>query len=181
VDFFAPGTGILSDGADSDTATFVGSGTSKSAPFASGVAALYLQNHPQAAPIAVRDALLSFTTKGVITTANTPNNDLLFNAELVEGSGDFVSPTTAVTFPVNGAGVPRNKNVTILATASDNVSVTQVQFHVGGVLKCTDSTFPYSCTWKVPNGRGATYLLQSKAFDAYGNVGSSPFVSVTSQ
>ena len=181
VDFFAPGTSILSVGADSDTATFVGNGTSKSAPFAAGVAALYLQNHPLATPIAVRDALLSFTTKHVITDAITPNNHLLHTAELVEGNGDFESPTTTVTFPVNGAGVPRNRNVTIQAAASDNVGVSQVQFRVNGVLTCTDAKAPYSCTWKVPNASGLTYRLQSRALDADGNVGASTFVSVTSQ
>ena len=42
----APGVNILSAGLGSDTATAVMTGTSMSAPFAAGVAALYMQNNP---------------------------------------------------------------------------------------------------------------------------------------
>jgi aqualysin 1 len=82
VDFFAPGVNIKSDwhntsyGADY-TRTI--SGTSMASPHVAGVAALYLQSNPGASPQQVRDALFANTTKGVVTSANTANNHLLYS------------------------------------------------------------------------------------------------------
>src|SRR6185436_16336689 len=62
-------------------------------------------------------------------------------------AGDNIAPTVAITNPVNGATVARKSNVTITATASDNVVVTRVEFLVNGALQCTDTAAPYSCVW----------------------------------
>jgi hypothetical protein len=88
--------------------------------------------------------------------------------------------TTCPASPTGQASLQRNKAITIQASASDNVGVTKVEFFVDGVLKCTDLTAPYACTWTVPaSPKGATYLLQSKATDAGGNAQASPFIRVT--
>lgn len=78
VDWFAPGVGILSAWHTSDTATLTISGTSMASPHTAGVAALYLEGNPAAAPVAVRTALFGLTTKGVVTSSKTANNHLLF-------------------------------------------------------------------------------------------------------
>lgn len=85
------------------------------------------------------------------------------------GGGDTTPPTVAVTNPANNAIVVRRTTVTITATASDNVGVTRVEFRVNGVLRCTDTTAPYSCNWSVPNLRNTTFQLQARAFDQAGN------------
>jgi subtilisin family serine protease len=79
VDFFAPGVGITSSWYSSTTATNTISGTSMATPHVAGVAALYLQSNPSAAPSAVRDALYAATTKAVVTSSKTANNHLLFS------------------------------------------------------------------------------------------------------
>ena len=85
VDLFAPGVGIPSDWATSDTATNTISGTSMAAPHVTGVAAQYLQLHPAAAPAEVQTAIKDLSTKGVVTGTGgglfggaTPSNHLLF-------------------------------------------------------------------------------------------------------
>jgi subtilisin family serine protease len=78
VDWFAPGVGITSAWFLTNTSTNTISGTSMATPHTAGVAALYLQGSPAAAPATVRDALFTQTTKGVVTGANSTNNHLLF-------------------------------------------------------------------------------------------------------
>ena len=87
VDWFAPGYQITSAWYTSDTATNTISGTSMATPEVAGVAALYLQNHPAATNQQVRDALYSFTTKGIVTSSKTVNNHLLYSFEVVDGGG----------------------------------------------------------------------------------------------
>ncbi|HJS23857.1 MAG TPA: PQQ-dependent sugar dehydrogenase [Pyrinomonadaceae bacterium] len=86
-------------------------------------------------------------------------------------SGDNTPPTVSITNPANGAIVARKANITITATASDNVGVTRVDFLVNGALQCSDTTAPYSCNWRVPGAMNKTYQLQARAFDQAGNVG----------
>ena len=79
VDFFAPGYQITSSWVTNDTATNTISGTSMSSPHVAGVAALYLQGNPSAAPKQVRDALYANTTQRVVKNSSTANNHLLFS------------------------------------------------------------------------------------------------------
>lgn len=78
VDWFAPGVGITSAWSTGNTAVNTISGTSMATPHTAGVAALYLQSAPTAAPAAVRAALSDLTTKSVVKSANSANNHLLF-------------------------------------------------------------------------------------------------------
>jgi subtilisin family serine protease len=79
VDWFAPGVGITSAWYTSTTATNTISGTSMATPHTAGVAALYLQSNPGATAQVVRDALSANTTKGIVTSSKTVNNNLLFS------------------------------------------------------------------------------------------------------
>jgi hypothetical protein len=99
----------------------------------------------------------------------------------VSNSSDVIAPSVAITFPVNGATVPKKSLVTITATASDETGVSRVEFYVGNSLACSDTTAGYSCAWKVPGAPNKRYTLQAKAYDLAGNVSSSPTVTVTSK
>ncbi|HEY8133708.1 MAG TPA: S8 family peptidase [Thermoanaerobaculia bacterium] len=80
VDLFAPGTHIVSDWYSSPTATAVSSGTSESAPFVTGVAALYLQKYPSASPATVSQTVVSQATQDVLGAVGVGSpNRLLFS------------------------------------------------------------------------------------------------------
>lgn len=66
VDLFAPGTNILSDWYSSPTTGAVSSGTSESAPFVAGVAALFLEKYPTASPAVVSQTIVSQATLDVL-------------------------------------------------------------------------------------------------------------------
>lgn len=88
VDWFAPGYQITSAWYTSDTDTNTISGTSMAAPHVAGAAALYLSHNTAASPQQVRDALYSFTTKGIVADSRTANDHLLYSLEVLDsGSG----------------------------------------------------------------------------------------------
>ena len=80
LDIFAPGSSITSAWKNSNTATNTISGTSMASPHVAGVAALYLQANPGAAPLTVRNALVNAATSNVGSAgAQSPNKLLRSN------------------------------------------------------------------------------------------------------
>jgi hypothetical protein len=105
-------------------------------------------------------------------------DDFALNVTTPNGGGDTTPPTTSVTAPANGATV--SGTVTVTATASDNVGVTQMQLLIDGtvVASNTNST-SLSFSWVTSNFTNGTHTIVSKASDAAGNVGTSATVTVT--
>jgi serine protease len=80
LDLFAPGSGILSAWATSNTATATLSGTSMASPHVAGVAALYKQANPSASSTTIRNAIVNNATTGVVTNAGSGSpNRLLYS------------------------------------------------------------------------------------------------------
>ena len=84
-------------------------------------------------------------------------------------TGDITPPTVSIDSPANGSTVARKANLTIAASATDNVGVARVEFLVNGVLQCSDLSAPYNCNWRVPSPPNKTYQIQARAFDQAGN------------
>jgi Bacterial Ig domain/Divergent InlB B-repeat domain len=93
-------------------------------------------------------------------------------------STDTTPPTVTLVLP--SSLIARRSAVTLSATASDNIGVVKVEFYVNGSLQCSDTASPYTCVWRVP-AANKSYVLQAKAYDAAGNVGVSPRVTVAPQ
>ena len=102
-----------------------------------------------------------------IATASTP------------AAPDTTPPSAAVTAPAAGSVV--SGNVTLSASATDNVGVAAVQFLLDGAnLGAEDTTAPYSMTWDTTSVSNGVHTLQARARDAAGNSAtSSTSVTVT--
>ena len=87
---------------------------------------------------------------------------------------DLSAPSVNITAPSNNAQVGAG-NVTISASATDNIGVVKVEFYVGSDKVGESTSAPYSVTWNAAVG---TYELTAKAYDAKGNVGTSAVVNV---
>jgi uncharacterized protein (TIGR03118 family) len=96
-------------------------------------------------------------------------------AVTVNNVPDTVPPVVALTAPAAGNV---NGNVTVSATATDNVGVAQVRFFAGATEIATDTSAPYSVVWNTTGLTGA-FNLRADATDGAGNVTSSALVAVT--
>ncbi|HYO64340.1 MAG TPA: S8 family peptidase [Pyrinomonadaceae bacterium] len=94
LDIFAPGSSIQSAWYTSDTATNTISGTSMASPHVAGVAALYLQNNPSAAPSTVVNQIISTSTTNRLTGIGTGSpNRLLYSLLTTGGGGGSTVPS----------------------------------------------------------------------------------------
>ena len=80
---------------------------------------------------------------------------------------DTTGPTVTITAP-SGATVPKNKAFVLQATATDPSGVASVAFAVGSTVLCTDTTAPYTCSWKVPAKVNVSYAITMTGRDTHG-------------
>lgn len=115
VDMFAPGSGITSAWVGSSSASNTISGTSMAAPHVAGAAALYLQSNTTASPSDVESAVISISTKDIVTNSNTSNNHLLytiFDDSTGDGGGSNAVPVADFTYTENNLNVNFNDQST---------------------------------------------------------------------
>jgi endo-1,3-1,4-beta-glycanase ExoK len=90
---------------------------------------------------------------------------------------DNLAPIVSVTSPLAGSTV--NGIVTLTATASDNVAVTQVKWYVDGTQVAWDGAAPWQTTWNSGLVAAGAHLIFAKAADAANNWGQSVALSFT--
>lgn len=88
------------------------------------------------------------------------------------------APVVTITSPANGATFTNGDNVTINATATDNGTVTQVEFFVDNVSVGVDNSAPYSANYVITSG---SHTIIAKGTDNGGAVGTSASVIISSQ
>lgn len=90
VDIFAPGTSIVSASATNPAGSTTMSGTSMATPHVSGVAALYLAQHPTASPAEVAKALKDNGILNAINNGQSQYGNILLNNNFVRGAAPVV-------------------------------------------------------------------------------------------
>jgi subtilisin family serine protease len=143
VDIFAPGNRIDSTWASSDTAIANLSGSSMAAPMVAGVAALYLQAHPNATASAVSSAIMGSATSGVMDTLDTTSpNKLLYS--WVNGAPS-PTPTPTPTATPTATPTPTPSATPTPGNGNGNVRVTVKKRSQGTLTEGNTTTqFPYS-------------------------------------
>lgn len=180
VDIGAPGVDILS--CQPGNLYQYLSGTSMATPHVSGAAALILAktNLPV---LSLKSQILNNvdpipSLSGMVLTGGRLNVCKAIGSTTCGGAPpDTTAPTTSITAPANGATV--SGTTTVTASASDNVGVTKVEFYLDNVPQATDTTSPYSWSWNTTTSTNGSHALNSKAYDAAANVGTSATVTVT--
>jgi len=89
---------------------------------------------------------------------------------------DNTPPDAAITSPAQGTYFA-SSSVVIEATATDNQTVSKVEFYRGTALLGTDTSAPYTWTWSTASN--GVHLLTVKAHDLAGNVRTSAGVTVS--
>ena len=114
--------------------------------------------------VVAKDTLNNSTQKVVSVTYNPP---------------DTTAPTVTISSPASGTTYTTAQTVVILASASDNVGVTKVDFYDGTSLIDSVPTAPYAHGWAITSANNGTHNWTARAYDAAGNVNTSSVVSLT--
>jgi Bacterial Ig domain len=94
------------------------------------------------------------------------------------GGAVDASPTVSITSPHNGD--PVSGTITVSATATDDVSVSGVQFKLDGAnLGAEDTSFPYGVSWATTSVADGSHTLMAVARDGAGHTTTSTPVGVT--
>ena len=91
---------------------------------------------------------------------------------------DTTPPSVSITSPLNNATV--SGSVDIIASATDDVGVSKVEFYIDGTKVGEDSQAPYVYSWDTDTLQyNSTHSIKAKAYDNAGNIGESQVVTVT--
>jgi hypothetical protein len=91
-------------------------------------------------------------------------------------ANDTTPPTVSITSPGGGTV---SGNVTITASASDNVGMSWVKFFINGNLVWSTRSAPYAWNWDTTGTANGPAHLKVRAFDTSGNLSDSRTVTVT--
>ena len=114
---------------------------------------------------------------GNATQGGAYTNPSITSATINFVTPDTTAPATSITAPAAGAALSNTQTVT--ANATDATGVTKVEFWMDGQLLGSDTTSPYSFSLDTTKYATGAHSLQTKAYDAAGNVGTSAAVNIT--
>jgi subtilisin family serine protease len=160
----------------------VAQGTSAAAPLVAGAAGLLFSLYPNLTPTQVQDILrqsaddMGATGWDLSYGYGRLNLGKALTMAGSLGAGDQTPPNNTILAPTQGQKV--SNTVSVLVNATDNVGVAKVELYVDGNLSGTSTTAPFTVKWSTRRTAVGAHVLQSKAYDAAGNVGASPTLAV---
>lgn len=90
---------------------------------------------------------------------------------------DTTPPDILISYPPNGLVL--TGNITVVATATDNVGVSNVEFYIDGALAGNDVTSPYEFPWDISSlTPGSAHTLFARAYDGAGNSTQTPLQTI---
>jgi subtilisin family serine protease len=162
------------------------SGTSISSPIVAATAALIISVINNLSPTDIDQVL-----KSTALDLGDAGYDIYYGAGRVDAakavaaaqsiiksaiSLDTQAPDILITSPV---GSTVSGSVPVDVKYSDNIGVTRVELYVNGQKFATDDIAPFAFAWNTSLLSNGAYTLVAYAYDAAGNAGVSPTVSVT--
>jgi hypothetical protein len=114
---------------------------------------------------------------GLALTAHTTSTITTSAISQVTVTKANAAPTVSITLPANGATFVAPASVTINANATDDVSISKVEFYNGTSLLNTDNASPYSYTWT--GVAAGTYTLKAIAYDNLNVSTTSSLITIT--
>lgn len=126
-----------------------------------------------------RNGTVTQLSSTAVTTITPANGEHFYYAKVTQDDGKILwsapvwvtqgASTDNVPPTVSASETGTSGTITLSASASDNVGVTNVEFYVDGVLKGSDNTSPYSITLDSTTLTNGSHALTAKAYDAAGN------------
>ena len=92
---------------------------------------------------------------------------------------DTTAPTVSISSPASGTTYTTAQRVVIMASASDNIGVTKVDFYDDTTFVVSNAMAPYAIGWAITSANNGTHNWTARAYDAAGNVKTSAVVSLT--
>jgi thermitase len=131
------------------------SATDNSAPYEFPINTTTLSNGSHTLMATATDAAGNTASASIIVT--------------VSNVADTVAPVPTISSPGNGATV--SGNITINASATDNVGAVRMELWIDGSLRATSNTSNLSSRWNTKSASKGTHTIHVKAFDAANNMG----------
>ncbi|MFH1447957.1 MAG: Ig-like domain-containing protein [Candidatus Micrarchaeota archaeon] len=117
----------------------------------------------------VASTIMAYTVAGTYSAYATDGNISCTTKVYITTSPDIAPPTVSITSPTRDEKISISNNITLKATANDNVVLRGVEFYLDNKLLANDTESPFEYPWNTTNERIGYYQIRAIAYDGAGN------------